>query len=188
MVQNMWKSKCLVVGLMALLCVGVILSSYVALAKDEPSYPKGPTLTRSDRILVVAPHPDDESLGTAGIIRRAVEKKIPTQVVLMTTGDGYRRAVEVYYGIIEPTAEDFRRLAAVRHLESINAMKELGLKEKDVIFLAYPDGGTNSLFEVNWDYDNLHASLNGGTNAPYPFAYEPGAPYCGENVVKNLER
>lgn len=189
MEQARWKRRKLVVGLMVVLVLSVVVVlSGCAAARDGASYPEGPALTRSDRILIVAPHPDDESLAPAGVIRHAVEKKIPVKVVLMTTGDGYKRAVQVYYGIIDPTAEDFRRLAGVRHLESLNAMKELGLREGDVIFLAYPDGGTNSLFEVNWDYDNLHQSLNGGTSAPYPFAYELGAPYCGENVVKDLEK
>lgn len=163
-------------------CVGQLPSETVV----APTYAPGPAVGASDRVLVLAPHPDDESLATAGMIRRAVEKKVPIRVVLMTTGDGYRRAVQVNFGVFEPTAEDFRRLAVMRHQESLNAMKELGLTEENVIFLAYPDGGTNSMWERDWDYDKLHTGLNGADHAPYPFAYEPNAPYCGANIVKDL--
>lgn len=148
----------------------------------------GPRLTSSDRILVIAPHPDDESLGCAGIIRRAIEKKIPAQVVLMTNGDGYKRAVELHFKTLNPIPAEFKELGVIRRLESIDAMKELGLGKKHIIFLSYPDGGINSLFNQNWDYDNLHRGVNEATYAPCPFAYEKEAPYCGENVVKNLEQ
>src|SRR5574340_1404799 len=42
---------------------------------------------RGDRILVVAPHPDDESLGCAGLIKQAVENGADVHVVVMTNGD-----------------------------------------------------------------------------------------------------
>ncbi len=143
--------------------------------------------TETDRILVLAPHPDDESLATGGVIRHAVKRKIPVLVVLLTNGDGYRKNVELRYKKLNPGPEQFRKLGTARHLESLKAMQTLGLKEKDVVFLSYPDGGTNGLFNTNWDCDTPHLGANGATSAPYPFAYEKNAPYCGENLVKNLE-
>lgn len=155
--------------------------------KGELSYPKGPELASSDRILLIAPHPDDESLGCAGIIQRAVANNIPTKVVIMTAGDGYKRCVELFCKTINPDPENFRKLGAARHLESIKAMEGLGLAKKNIVFLCYPDGGIESLFNKDWDYDTLHQSSNGNAHAPYDFAYEERAPYCGESVVKNLE-
>jgi N-acetyl-1-D-myo-inositol-2-amino-2-deoxy-alpha-D-glucopyranoside deacetylase len=142
---------------------------------------------KTDRIMVLAPHPDDESLGTAGIIRYSVEHKIPALVVLMNNGDGYIQYVKERFNTDNPTTDEFKTLGNVRHHESVTAMKSLGLKDKDLIYLSYPDGGTNALYDFDWDCDNLHAGVNGATHAPYPYAYEKNAPYCGENVVKNLE-
>ncbi len=146
----------------------------------------GEQLQFSERTLIVAPHPDDESLGGAGLIIKALAARKKVLVVIMNSGDGYRSAVIKNYGIEAPQPQDFRRLGEARHLESLQAMKRLGLSERDVVFLGYPDGGTNGLWEVDWDYDKLHASLNGRTSSPYAFSYEKEAPYCGANVVKNL--
>jgi N-acetyl-1-D-myo-inositol-2-amino-2-deoxy-alpha-D-glucopyranoside deacetylase len=145
-------------------------------------------LTKGERLLILAPHPDDESLATAGVIRYAVTHHIPVKVIVITNGDGYARDVEVYLNVNQPTAGEFRRLGEIRHGESIAAMKFLGLKSKDLLFFSYADGSINSLFERNWDYDRLHLGLNGCTAAPYSFAYEKETPYCGADFVKNLER
>ncbi|MDI3482107.1 MAG: hypothetical protein PWQ97_1762 [Tepidanaerobacteraceae bacterium] len=74
----------------------------------------------------------------------------------------------------------------MRHDESVNVMKLLGVPEQNVIFLGYPDGGTNGMWQINWDYNNLHRGLNGIVKSPYPFSYEKSASYCGANVVNNL--
>ena len=77
-----------------------------------------------------------------------------------------------------------------RHLETINAMNQLGLNQSSIIFLGYPDTGLRYLFGNNWDYNNLYKSNSSGNSydhSPYSFSYELNAPYCGANVVKNLE-
>ncbi|HEX3044739.1 MAG TPA: PIG-L family deacetylase [Bacillota bacterium] len=145
------------------------------------------TLAKKERLLILAPHPDDESLACAGVIRYAVKHRLPVKVIVLTNGDGYARDVEVYLNVTRPTAAEFQRLGEIRHEESIAAMRALGLRAKDVIFFSYADGSINSLFEKDWDYDQLHRGLNGCTAAPYSFAYEKAAPYCGANLVKNLE-
>jgi len=41
----------------------------------------------------VAPHPDDETLGTGGLIQRVLARGGTARVVLVTAGDGYVEAV-----------------------------------------------------------------------------------------------
>jgi LmbE family N-acetylglucosaminyl deacetylase/SAM-dependent methyltransferase len=41
-----------------------------------------------DRVLVVAPHPDDETLGAGGLIATAAEADLPVHVVLVSRGEG----------------------------------------------------------------------------------------------------
>ncbi|MDD2752711.1 MAG: PIG-L family deacetylase, partial [Candidatus Omnitrophica bacterium] len=40
-----------------------------------------------DRVLVLAPHPDDEAIGCAGIIQEALAKNANLHVVYLTNGD-----------------------------------------------------------------------------------------------------
>ncbi|MGD8192363.1 PIG-L deacetylase family protein [Brevibacillus ginsengisoli] len=140
------------------------------------------------RLLVIAPHPDDEALGSAGIIQHALASGNQVKVVLMTTGDGFTSAVEVNYQLLSPGPSDYRRMGEERHLETLAAMTHLGVPKENVIFLGYPDGGVNTLWQSNWDTNNLLRATNGSERAPYAFSYEKNAPYCGENVVKNLTK
>lgn len=141
-----------------------------------------------ERTLLIAPHPDDETLGGAGVIQRAIAAGKQIKVVVMTSGDGYRRAASENLGVANPGPQDFQRLGQLRHEESLSAMKHFGVRQEDVIFLGYPDGGVNGMWESNWDYSTPHRALNGNVRSPYPFAFEQQASYCGANVVKNLTK
>jgi LmbE family N-acetylglucosaminyl deacetylase len=140
-----------------------------------------------DRILVIAPHPDDETLGGAGVIQKALAAGKKVKVVVMTSGDGFTFAVERNFHVLTPRPPDYQRMGEIRHQESLNALKRLGVQNKDVIFLGYPDGGMHRLWQTNWDCRHPYRALNGSTQSPYAFSFEKGAPYCGANVVKNLD-
>jgi len=86
------------------------------------------------RILIVVPHPDDETLGMAGIIQRAVALKRPIKVVIVTSGESYKKAATAFCGKTNPTPQDFYRLGLARQQESITAMRVLGLPRKDLVF------------------------------------------------------
>ncbi|MGB9780173.1 PIG-L deacetylase family protein [Caldanaerobacter sp.] len=139
------------------------------------------------RVLVIVPHPDDETLGMAGIIQRAVELKRPVKVVVVTSGESYKKAAMVFCGKKNPTPRDFYRLGLARQQESIAAMRTLGLPKKDLIFLGFADGSTRFLWSQYWDNDKPRVS--GGTHVayvPYDTAYKPRAPYTGQMLVEEL--
>lgn len=71
------------------------------------------------RLLVFAPHPDDEILGCGGLIHRSCQREEPVCVIVVTDGAA-------------------GGLAGVREQESIEGMAELGLH--DAQFWRYPDG------------------------------------------------
>lgn len=77
-------------------------------------------------ILVLAPHPDDESLACSGIIRTAILNGDSINIVVVTNGD--------YLG---------KDIAKIRYYEFWNAMKKYGLSEKNVIWLGFADTGMN---------------------------------------------
>lgn len=83
----------------------------------------------AERILVVAPHPDDAEFGAGGTIIKWVASGKEVHLVVCTNGDK---------GSSDPgmTSE---RLAKIRLEEQKAAAKVLGIKE--VTFLDYPDGG-----------------------------------------------
>ncbi|MFA5867285.1 MAG: PIG-L family deacetylase [Actinomycetota bacterium] len=182
--------KGLVIGglLVLVLIAGAFIAwRYVTKVTGIPTVPAKESkiaVNEDDRILIIAPHPDDETLGPGGLAQQATAAGAAVKAIVITTGDGYKHAVQVNLKVNEPKPEDYRALAEMRHKESVAAMAALGVK--DVVFLGYADGSLNSLWRESWDYDQLHTGLNGGNTGPYDFAYEPGAPYCGENLVKNL--
>jgi LmbE family N-acetylglucosaminyl deacetylase len=188
--SNVTKSilgiKEIIIGIICLLLLALSIGGSGYLPTSPPSLGKL-VINKKERILILAPHPDDESLACAGVIRYAATHHLPVKVIVITNGDGYARDVEVYLKVNQPNAAEFRRLGEIRHRESVAAMRTLGLRAKDILFFSYADGSINSLFERNWDYGRLHRGLNGCTAAPYSFAFEKAAPYCGANLVKNLE-
>lgn len=101
-------------------------------------------------VLVVAPHPDDEALGCAGVILQAVEKNQRVGVVLLTNGDGFPKAAAVVtkkdQSRLEPT--DFLKLAGIRQQHSAGALGRIGVRAEDLMALGYPDSGLQKLYET----------------------------------------
>lgn len=139
------------------------------------------------RLMVIAPHPDDEGLAAAGLISHCVAEGKAVEVVFLTNGDGNAGAARKLCGIDPPGPKDYQRMGRARAEESVAAMKELGLPRRDLAFLTFPDGGLNSLWDGNWDYGNPHRGRNGGVTSPYASAYRRGVQYCGAAIVKDLE-
>ena len=81
---------------------------------------------------VLAPHPDDESLGCGGLLALLADAGAPTRVVVVT--DGCRSHPN-------SATHPAERLRAVREAEARAAVAALGLDEDAVTFLAHPDCG-----------------------------------------------
>jgi LmbE family N-acetylglucosaminyl deacetylase len=88
--------------------------------------------TFTERLVVVAPHMDDESLG-CGLLLATHTDRTRTHVVFVTDGaqspDGTRR-----------TAAEARGLARTRQQEALAALAILGVPAGNVEFLGLPDG------------------------------------------------
>ena len=81
-------------------------------------------------LLVLAPHPDDESLGCGGLIAAAVEAGTPVFVLILTDGAGSHPNSRAY-----PPA----RLRRLRRDEAAAAVAALGLPPGRLGFLDLPD-------------------------------------------------
>ena len=99
-------------------------------------------ITPRDRLLVIAPHPDDESLATAGLIQRAVRVEAEVRVLFISDGDNNpwpQRFLERRWRI---GAAERQRWGARRRAEALAALRLLGVPESRVRFLGWPDQGT----------------------------------------------
>ena len=81
-------------------------------------------------LLVLAPHPDDETLGCGGLIARAVASGQEVRVLVLTDGTKSHPNSAAY-----PAA----RLQRLREAESREAARALGLDPAHVAFLGLPD-------------------------------------------------
>jgi len=140
------------------------------------------------KVLILAPHCDDESLAAAGIIQSAIKLGLNVRVVIETNGDGYLFATMRDFRRLYPRPQDFISMGNLRQQESMHAMRVLGLSQKKVIFLSYPDRGTAALWEKNWSAKSPYRSpYSGAMRSPYPITYNPNAVYAGEDLLNDLE-
>ncbi len=154
----------------------------------SPTAPVALTLNENDRILVLAPHPDDEVLACGGIIQAALAKKLPVRIVYFTYGDNNEWAFLLYrkHPVLEPRA--MKAMGEIRHGEALAAGRALGVTSNDQEFLGYPDFGTLFIWDGHWGAEPpFRSMLTHVTQVPYADALRPGAAYKGEEIIKDLE-
>ncbi len=86
----------------------------------------------SGPILVMAPHPDDETLGCGGLMAEARQRKREVYIAVLTDGTQSHPNSKAY-----PS----ERLGELRRSESRAAAVELGLDPERIVFLGLQDGG-----------------------------------------------
>src|SRR5262245_14574463 len=116
----------------------------------SPPQPLDPFLSENTRLIVFSPHPDDETLGAGGLIQRVLAIGGAVKVVFMTSGDGFPEGVETQNRIARPTAGDYRNYGKLRKREARQALRILGMKKQDIVFLNFPDGGLRNLMREHW--------------------------------------
>jgi N-acetyl-1-D-myo-inositol-2-amino-2-deoxy-alpha-D-glucopyranoside deacetylase len=150
-----------------------------------PTLPSADTTALGDRVLVLSPHPDDETLAAGGLVRESLLAHRHVMVVVVTCGDGFKRIVRAYASPTS-TVPAYVRLGEVRAAETRRATQSLGLPSADLTFLGYPDGSLAPLWSGDWDPADPHTGKNGETKVPYDFALRPGAAYAGSSVASDL--
>lgn len=126
-----------------------IVSAVLAIAAAATAGDPKPALD----VLIFAPHPDDEVIGCAAVIQRALEQKRQVGIVLLTNGDGYPAlaAVVARKSRETLTPEDFIRAGALRQQHSLNAATRLGVPRDHLMFLGYPDSGLTPIYQSTGD-------------------------------------
>ena len=173
----------------------IVLGSVVLLTRQlalpNPSVPvtdlKPFLLEGYHRLLILAPHCDDETLGSAGMILAAQRAGIQVKVVIATNGDGFLFATMQDFLKVNPNHADFIRLGILRQQESLAALSLLGVKPDQVTFLSYPDRGTPSLWNDHWAVTNPYRSpYSGDTKSPYSITFNPNSVYAGADYLADV--
>ena len=144
---------------------------------------------RTTRLLVIAPHPDDESLAAAGLIRRVITAGGTVHVVLVTSGDAFPEGVAIATHKRTPRAGDYRAYGKTRENETLTAMARLGVERSQVRFLGFPDGGLCLIAST------YLSSTTRAYESPYTGRRQPpsseqvirGIAYRGSDVRRELE-
>lgn len=94
---------------------GIVPEAVINLFDDAPLPQK------EDRLLIFAPHPDDEVLAAGGLMALARQAGAEVKIIVVTDGNKHG-------------------LKSIRREETVGALSVLGIPRKSVIFWNYPDG------------------------------------------------
>jgi len=146
-------------------------------------------INENERVIVFAPHPDDEIIGCAGLISSVIEKNGEIWIVYLTNGDHNQITFKVYEKKPILTPSDYIKLGEKRRNESTNATSILKVNKNNLIFLGYPDFGTLKIWKEFWGNTKPFRSfLTRANSVPYQENYSFGKPYKGESIVSDIEK
>lgn len=111
------------------------------------------SLNLNGQILIVAPHPDDEVIGCAGLIARLVEHGILPHIIVMTGGGGSLKNDGVDKDMIIKARRGLTR----------NALSILGVPERNLHELDFNDGGISDDSDQIERLKELICSINPDT-------------------------
>jgi LmbE family N-acetylglucosaminyl deacetylase len=125
-------------------------------------------------MLVIAPHPDDETLGTGGLIARQRMRGHDVVVAAVTDGEN------CYPGSAG--------LGEIRCLEQEGALKRLGVQPDNVVRLRLPDSAVSSNEEEL--IERLFPLVSSETHivAPWPRDFHPDHEACGRAAIEVARR
>lgn len=166
------------------LCLG--LSKALARAAEDPAAGI-PHIDAQTSLLVVSPHPDDETLCCAGVIRRVLAAGGHASIVWLTSGDGSELDLLLIERALRIHPEKMRDLAGKRMREARAAAAILGVPPDRRFFLGYPDGGLLTLITDHFTIP-YYSKFNGATTVPYADAFAAGHPYTGESLERDFAR
>jgi LmbE family N-acetylglucosaminyl deacetylase len=141
-----------------------------------------PALDATTRLLVVAPHPDDETLCCGGIIQRVLSAGGHVGIVWVTSGDAARWDLLLLERTLFNDPAKGRALGTQRMAEARAAASALGVPPTDQWFLGYPDGGVSALLDGGHASAPYTSPTTGAAAVPYPAALHPGHPYTGASL------
>ena len=138
-------------------------------------------------VLVVSPHPDDETLCCAGVIRRVLAAGGDVSIVWLTSGDGSELSLLLIEKTLRVSPDKMRDLAHKRMGEARAAAGVLGVPPRRQFFLGYPDGALLTLITDHFTTP-YYSKFTGAVRVPYADILGAGHPYTGESLERDFAR
>jgi len=141
------------------------------------------------RVLLFAPHPDDETLAAGGLIQRVLANGGDVRVVFVTNGDGYVDGVRREVRRFETSTVDFIEYGKRRHDEALRALHHFGIQPGNGIFLGFPDDGIDDLWAGHWSPQRPYMSpYTRSDRPPYKDSLSRKVEYAGAELEAEIER
>ncbi len=153
-------------------------------AKSQ-NYPRLDTATRRDRVLIFAPHIDDEAIGAGGYAIDALANGAEVYVVFITAGDCNRFSARLLHKTLEPTALNYLSVGRTRISEAKQAMRLLGVRPDHFFVLGYPDRGLRAMIENPQTIVRSRGTRAGAV--PYDDALSPGSKYSLDSLLHDVK-
>jgi LmbE family N-acetylglucosaminyl deacetylase len=170
--------------LAALFCFAVFMAALSCRVPASAAAAALPAIDADTVLLVLAPHPDDETLCCAGVMQRVARAGGRVSVVWLTSGDASRLPL-LLSGTLFPSAAQALSLGRQRMAEARASSALLGVPPGGQIFLGYPDGGLLTLVSTQ-RADAYTSRATGAAAVPYREAFFPGHPYTGTSLERDL--
>ncbi len=178
----------IVLTLVAVLSInapGLLETGYRSQVQAVARLPEFSLPGRGDSVLVISPHPDDETLCCAGTIQRALERGASVSVVWLTSGDGFTWDAIVLERQLILNPIDMVKLGERRMLEARTAGATLGVLKANLYFFGYPDGGLRKMLEhPETLFRSRYTKL---VRIPYSGVVSQNAAHTGTNFERDLE-
>lgn len=145
-------------------------------------------LQARDRVLIIAPHPDDETLCCGGLIQQALSAGARVAIVWVTDGDGFEIDAIVVEHSLWHRRSGLLRLGAQRMNEARAAADLLGVPRDQQYFLGYPDRGIAALLDDSYLLRDYRSRHTGAAAVPYVGALSTGSAYTGSNLRRDLSQ
>ncbi|MCM8759858.1 MAG: PIG-L family deacetylase, partial [Candidatus Omnitrophica bacterium] len=147
-------------------------------------------IEKRERVIIFAPHPDDEILGCASLIQKVIKNEGEVFVVYLTNGDHNQVPYRVYEKKIILKPADYVKLGETRRKESTKATGILGVPQENLIFLGYPDFGCLRIWEDFWGNVKkpFMSFLTRARYVPYRENFSFGQPYVAESILNDLKK
>ena len=141
------------------------------------------------RILILAPHPDDETLAAGGMIATALTLGVRSQirVIVATNGDASYSTV-LLHGYHLATQKSFQQQAVLRQQESLRALALLGLDAGQIHFWGFPDRGLATLWKNRQKNEHLFRSSTTGFSESIQALNSSVLPFTGDNLVTLIKQ
>jgi LmbE family N-acetylglucosaminyl deacetylase len=163
----------------------VLLTSAPCLAGGAGTALALPPIDAATTLLVVSPHPDDETLCCGGVIQRVLRAGGHVSVLWITSGDAERMGLLMIEHVVFTNPARARQFGVQRMAEARAATSRLGVGSAGQLFLGYPDGGLRELLDAPRASVYTSRSTR-ASSVPYADALFPGQPYSAENLERDF--